>query len=68
MNPILLSILLGVTAAAANGFGGAVIVQKHWERSYLRYFIALGSGFMLATALVEMVPPTLAVRSVGSGA
>src|SRR5437660_2161273 len=56
MNPILLSLLLGLTAAAANGFGVAVIVQKHWERRYLRYFVALGSGFMLATALLEMVP------------
>src|SRR5947209_16271311 len=56
MNPILLSVLLGLTAAAANGFGGAVIVQKHWERRYLRYFVALGSGFMLATALLEMLP------------
>lgn len=63
MNPILLSILLGLTAAAANGFGGAVIVQKHWERRYLRYFIALGSGFMLATALVEMVPESLQLAS-----
>src|SRR5437764_3523321 len=56
MNPILLSILLGLTAAAANSFGGAIIVQKHWERNYLRYFIALGSGFMLATAIIEMLP------------
>ena len=59
MNPILLSVLLGLTAAAANTFGGAIIVQKHWERSYLKYFIALGSGFMLATALVEMIPESL---------
>jgi len=59
MNPILLSVLLGLTAAAANVFGGAVIVQKHWERNYLRYFVALGAGFMLATALVEMVPESL---------
>ena len=59
MNPIFLSILLGLTAAAANVFGGAVIVQKNWERSYLRYFVALGAGFMLATALVEMVPESL---------
>ncbi|MGA8877051.1 MAG: hypothetical protein WB555_16050, partial [Candidatus Korobacteraceae bacterium] len=51
MNPIFLSIVLGLTAAAANIFGGAVIVQKHWERNYLRYFVALGAGFMLATAL-----------------
>jgi zinc and cadmium transporter len=56
MSPLTISILLGLTAAAANGFGGFIIVQKHWDRSYLKYFIALGSGFMLATALLEMVP------------
>jgi len=61
MNPILISILLGLTAAAANVFGGAVIVQRTWDRSYLRYFVALGAGFMLATALVEMVPESLAL-------
>jgi ZIP family zinc transporter/zinc and cadmium transporter len=59
MNPILLSVLLGLTAAAANAFGGAIIVQQNWERSYLKYFVALGSGFMLATALVEMIPESL---------
>jgi|SRR5579862_2767206 len=59
MNAILTSILLGLTAAAANVFGGAIIVQRHWERRYLRYFIAIGAGFMLATALVEMVPESL---------
>jgi len=59
MNPILISILLGLTAAAANVFGGAMIVQRDWERRYLRYFVALGAGFMLATAMVEMVPESL---------
>ena len=59
VNPIFLSILLGLSAAAANIFGGAVLVQKNWDRSYLRYFVALGAGFMLATALVEMVPQSL---------
>jgi len=59
MNPILTSIFLGLTAAAANVFGGAIIVQRHWERRYLRYFVALGAGFMLATALIEMVPESL---------
>ena len=59
MHPIANSILLGLTAAAANAFGGAIIVQRHWERRYLRYFVALGAGFMLATALVEMVPESL---------
>jgi zinc and cadmium transporter len=59
MHPIVLSILLGLTAAAANVFGGAIIVHKRWERSYLKYFVALGAGFMLATALVEVVPASL---------
>ncbi len=58
-NPILLSILLGLTAAAADVFGGAIIVQKDWERSYLKYFVALGAGFMLATSVMEMVPESI---------
>ena len=62
MNPIVLSVLLGLTAAAANVFGGAIIVQKNWEREYLKYFVALGAGFMLATALVEVYPASLALR------
>ncbi|HET9406704.1 MAG TPA: ZIP family metal transporter [Candidatus Sulfotelmatobacter sp.] len=62
MHPITTSVLLGLTAAAANVFGGAIIVQRHWERRYLRYFVALGAGFMLATALVEMVPESLELR------
>lgn len=62
MNPILLSMLLGFTAAAANVFGGAIIVQRHWNHSYLRYFVALGAGFMLATSIVEMVPTSLELR------
>lgn len=62
MHPILTAILLGLTAAAANIFGGAIIVQRHWERRYLRYFVAIGAGFMLATALVEMVPESFALR------
>jgi ZIP family zinc transporter/zinc and cadmium transporter len=62
MHPILLSLLLGLTAAAANVFGGTIIVQKHWDRSYLRYFVALGAGFMLATAIVEVFPAALELR------
>ncbi|MBZ5719491.1 MAG: ZIP family metal transporter [Acidobacteriia bacterium] len=67
MHPILVSLLLGLTAAAANVFGGAIIVQRHWERAYLKYFMALGAGFMLATALVEMVPASLELRGRGAG-
>ena len=62
MHPIATSVLLGLTAAAANVFGGAIIVQRHWERRYLRYFVALGAGFMLATATVEMIPDSIELR------
>ncbi len=65
-NPILLTVLLGLTAAAADVFGGAIIVQKDWERRYLKYFVALGAGFMLATSIMEMVPAS--VRLAGSRA
>jgi zinc and cadmium transporter len=61
MHPITTSVLLGLTAAGANIFGGAIIVQRHWERRYLRYFVAIGAGFMLATSLVEMVPESFAM-------
>jgi zinc and cadmium transporter len=56
MSPLALSLLLGLFAALANGFGGFIIVQKSWSRAYLKYFVALGSGFMLATAILEMIP------------
>ncbi|HWZ43865.1 MAG TPA: ZIP family metal transporter [Candidatus Saccharimonadales bacterium] len=59
MTPIATSIVLGLTAAAANGLGGAIILGKPWSKSYLRYFIALGAGFMLATSLLEMMPESM---------
>ena len=62
MHPIATSLLLGLTAAAANIFGGTIIVQRDWERRYLKYFVALGAGFMLATSVVEMVPASLELR------
>lgn len=62
MHPFVLSLLLGLTAAAANVFGGTIIVQRHWEHSYLKYFVALGAGFMLATATIEIIPASLELR------
>lgn len=67
MSPISLSVLLGLTAAAANVVGGAVIVHRKWHQSYLKYFVALGAGFMLATALVEMVPASVRLRGTDAG-
>lgn len=56
---ILLALLLGLTAAAANVVGGALIAYRQWSRHYLKYFVALGAGFMLATALLEMIPESI---------
>src|SRR5271155_2011203 len=61
-NRILLGLLLGVTAAGANVLGGALIAHGQGARRYLKYFIALGAGFMLATALLEMIPESLKLR------
>jgi zinc and cadmium transporter len=59
MSALTTSIVLGVSAALANIAGGAIILHKHWDRRYLKYFVALGSGFMLATAIVEMIPQSM---------
>ncbi len=47
---MLLALLLGLTAAAANILGGLFILHREWSRQYLKYFLALGAGFMLAAA------------------
>ena len=59
MNYLSVSLILGVVAGLANVFGGAIVSARPWSRAFLAGFIALGSGFMLATALTEMVPESL---------
>lgn len=50
-------LLLGSIAALANVAGGLILVSKrHWNDLVLRYFVALGAGFMLTTTLVYMLP------------
>lgn len=51
-----LSILLGLLAALADIAGGFVLVRARGIERYLRYFVALGAGFLIATAVVEMAP------------
>jgi zinc and cadmium transporter len=50
---------LGVLAGLADMVGGFFIIHREWSREYLKYFIALGAGFMLAVALLDMVPESL---------
>jgi ZIP family zinc transporter/zinc and cadmium transporter len=54
-----LSILLGLLAALADVAGGLVLVRARGVERYLRYFVALGAGFLMATALLEMTPESL---------
>lgn len=59
MSYLSISLGLGMVAGSANIFGGAIVTARPWSRTVLAYFIALGSGFMLATALTEMIPESL---------
>jgi zinc transporter ZupT len=56
---MLLSLILGAVAAVADIFGGLVLVRANWEKRYLRYSVALGAGFMLAVAFLEMLPESM---------
>jgi zinc transporter ZupT len=57
-----LSILLGVLAGLAEVAGGIVLVRARGVERYLRYFVALGAGFLMAVALLEMTPESLHVN------
>ena len=54
-----LALGLGLAAALGNVLGGLFVVRREWPRRSLTYFLALGAGFMLATALIEMVPQAI---------
>jgi zinc transporter ZupT len=56
MSSFTLSLVLGLVAALADVLGALILVRTHWEKRYLRYFVALGAGFMMAAVLLEMVP------------
>jgi zinc and cadmium transporter len=58
---MLLALLLGLAAAAANVLGGLFVVYRQWSRQYLKYFLALGAGFMLAAAILEILPESVAL-------
>jgi ZIP family zinc transporter/zinc and cadmium transporter len=51
-----ISLILGTIAALADVLGGLVLVRAKGIERYLRYFVALGAGFLMATALLEMMP------------
>lgn len=51
---------LAAVAAAADLLGAVVVTRAHRRgRAPLRYFVALGAGFMLAAAFVRMLPESV---------
>jgi zinc transporter ZupT len=60
MTPLGWSLLLGGAAAAANVVGGLVVISRRsWDELVLKYFIALGAGFMLSAVFLSMLPEAL---------
>ena len=59
MNAFLQSLFFAFAAALANVIGGLIVVSNKRARKSLRYFIALGSGFMLGTVFLEMFPESM---------
>ena len=50
---------ISLIAAAANVIGGLMVTQNNWAHRSLRYFIAVGSGFMLGTVFLGMIPESV---------
>ena len=63
MPKLWLSLGLGLVAGLADYLGGILLVQRSPSAKGLRYFVSLGAGFMLAAALLEMVPEGMAVNA-----
>src|SRR5687767_10354590 len=60
LSPLEWSLLLGFGAAAANVLGGLIVIaRRHWNDLVLKYFLALGAGFMLAATFLRMLPESL---------
>ena len=60
MTPYQWSLVLGTVAGAADLLGALILTgREHWDRSFLKYFLAVGAGFMVATAFVRMLPESV---------
>jgi ZIP family zinc transporter/zinc and cadmium transporter len=58
------SLALIAMTAAATAIGGVVVtLRRRWDAALLNYFVALGGGFMLAAAVLEMMPVSAAMTS-----
>jgi zinc and cadmium transporter len=53
------SLLFALISATANVIGGLMATRKDWTHRSLRYFIAVGAGFMLGTVFLELIPESV---------
>ena len=53
------SLAFGAAAAAATVLGGLLVSRRRWSDLMLRSFVALGAGFMIAAALLRMLPESM---------
>jgi len=60
-----LALALGIFAGLADYLGGFLLVRRSPSARALRYFVALGAGFMLSAVLLEMLPEAFAINSNG---
>jgi len=56
---IALALGLGLAAAFGNVLGGFFVVRRDWSRQFLKYFLALGAGFMLGVVFLDILPESL---------
>ena len=56
---VALAALLGLIAGGGNLLGGYFVVYREWPRRYLQYFLALGAGYMLSVAFLEVIPESV---------
>ncbi|HEY0162761.1 MAG TPA: ZIP family metal transporter [Edaphobacter sp.] len=62
MTSLWMSLTLGTVAGLADYLGGLLLVRRSPSARALRYFVALGAGFMLGAAVLEMVPEGIALN------
>jgi ZIP family zinc transporter/zinc and cadmium transporter len=61
-----LAAVLGLLAAGGNLLGGYFVVHKNWSRKYFQYFLALGAGYMLGVALIDIIPESIHLAGEGA--
>src|ERR1700732_5526947 len=54
-------VVLGLIAAAGNLVGGYFVVRRDWPWQCLQYFLALGAGYMLAVAFLDVIPESVRI-------